>query len=83
MASSLFSQQTPAPAAQPPQNNAFQQIAQLKNMLRGQNPAVVMQNFARMNPQFAQFMQQYGHMSPQQICQQFGLDFGQVQQMIR
>lgn len=69
----------------PAMNNiqsATQQIRQIKQMLNGQNPDAVAQLFAQKNPQFAQFQRDIAGKTPQQVAQEYGLDWNMVKQMI-
>lgn len=61
---------------------AAQQIRQIKQMLSGQNPDAVAQMFAQKNPQFAQFQRDIAGKAPQQVAQEYGLDWNMVRQMI-
>lgn len=78
MPSSLFGnvqqQQTP---------NNTEQINQLKQMLRGRNPQAVMQMFAKQNPQFAQFMQQWAGKSPKEICEAYGMNWKDIESLLK
>ena len=51
-------------------------------MARG-NPQAAYNQLLSSNPQFAQFMRQVQGMSPQQVAQMYGLDWQQVQDMMR
>lgn len=62
--------------------SAAQQIRQIKQMLSGQNPDAVAQMFAQKNPQFAQFQRDIAGKTPQQVAQEYGLDWNMVRQMI-
>lgn len=61
---------------------ATQQIRQIKQMLNGQNPDAVARMFAQKNPQFAQFQRDIAGKTPQQVAQEYGLDWNIVKQMI-
>lgn len=61
---------------------ATQQIRQIKQMLNGQNQDAVAQMFAQKNPQFAQFQRDIAGKTPQQVAQEYGLDWNMVKQMI-
>lgn len=60
----------------------MQQVRQIKQMLIGQNVDTVAQMFAQKNPQFAQFQQEIVGKTPQQVAQEYGLDWNMVKQMI-
>lgn len=62
--------------------NAMQQIRQIKQMLNGQNVDAVANMFAQKNPQFAQFQRDISGKSPQQVAQEYGLDWNFVKQVI-
>lgn len=62
--------------------NAVQQIRQIKQMLSGQNVDAVARMFAQKNPQFAQFQRDIAGKTPQQVAQEYGLDWNMVRQMI-
>ena len=67
-------------------NNMFSAMQNARNMVsmfRGQNPAAVMQMMAQRNPQFAQFMQSCQGKTPEQVCQEYGVDIEQLRQMMR
>ena len=59
------------------------QINSIKQMLRGQDPNMIMQNFARQNPQFAQFLRDNQGKSPEQIAQAYGLNWSEIQQFLK
>ena len=63
--------------------NMLSQINSIKQMLRGQNPNLVMQNFAQQNPQFAQFLRDNQGKSPEQIAQAYGLNWSEIQQFLK
>lgn len=60
----------------------MQQVRQIKQMLSGQNVDAVARMFAQKNPQFAQFQQEIAGKTPQQVAQEYGLDWNMVKQMI-
>ena len=57
-------------------------IRALINMMSGKSPNVVMQLLAQRNPQFRQFMQQCQGKTPEQVCQEYGVDINAVKQML-
>ena len=64
-----------------PMNNMrqmMQMVNGIKQMMNGQNPDTVMKMFAQKNPQFAQFLRDNQGKSPQQIAQDYGLDWNMV-----
>lgn len=61
---------------------AAQQIRQIRQMLNGQNPDAVAQMFAQKNPQFAKFQKDIAGKTPQQVAQEYGLDWDMVKRMI-
>lgn len=63
--------------------NMLSQINSIKQMLRGQDPNMIMQNFARQNPQFAQFLRDNQGKSPEQIAQAYGLNWSEIQQFLK
>ena len=63
--------------------NMLSQINSIKQMLRGQDPNMIMQNFARQNPQFAQFLRDNQGKSPEQIAQTYGLNWSEIQQFLK
>ena len=72
----------PLMASMGPMNNMrqmMQMVNGIKQMMNGQNPDTVMKMFAQKNPQFAQFLQDNQGKSPQQIAQDYGLDWNMVQ----
>jgi hypothetical protein len=59
------------------------QITQLKQMLQGGNGNAVVQMFAQKNPQFAQFVRDNQGKSPEQIAQNYGLDWNEVKDLLK
>ena len=71
----------PLMASMGPMNNMrqmMQMVNGIKQMMNGQNPDTVMKMFAQKNPQFAQFLRDNQGKSPQQIAQDYGLDWNMV-----
>ena len=71
----------PLMASMGPMNNMrqmMQMVNGIKQMMNGQNPDTVMKLFAQKNPQFAQFLRDNQGKSPQQIAQDYGLDWNMV-----
>ena len=69
-----------------PMNNMrqmMQMVNGIKQMMNGQNPDTVMKLFAQKNPQFAQFLRDNQGKSPQQIAQEYGLDWNMVQGFLK
>ena len=69
-----------------PMNNMrqmMQMVNGIKQMMNGQNPDTVMKLFAQKNPQFAQFLRDNQGKSPQQIAQDYGLDWNMVQNFLK
>ena len=69
-----------------PMNNMrqmMQMVNGIKQMMNGQNPDTVMKLFAQKNPQFAQFLRDNQGKSPQQIAQDYGLDWNMVQSFLK
>ena len=69
-----------------PMNNMrqmMQMVNGIKQMMNGQNPDTVMKLFAQKNPQFAQFLRDNQGKSPQQIAQDYGLDWNMVQGFLK
>lgn len=60
----------------------MQQVRQIKQMLSGKNVDAVAQMFAQKNPQFSQFQRDIAGKTPQQVAQEYGLDWNIVKQMI-
>jgi hypothetical protein len=71
------------PLAMMGNNQMMAQISQLKQMMRGGNPNAMMQMMAQRNPQFAQFMRDNQGKTPEQVAKDYGLDWGEVQQMLK
>ena len=72
----------PLMASMGPMNNMrqmMQMVNGIKQMMNGQNPDTFMKLFAQKNPQFAQFLMDNQGKSPQQIAQDYGLDWNMVQ----
>lgn len=69
-----------------PMNNMrqmMQMVNGIKQMANGQNPDTVIRLFAQKNPKFAQFLRDNQGKSPQQIAQDYGLDWGMIQGLIK
>ena len=76
----------PLMASMGPMNNMrrmMQMVNGIKQMMNGQNPDTVMKLFAQKNPQFAQFLRDNQGKSPQQIAQEYGLDWNMVQGFLK
>lgn len=76
----------PLMASMGPINNMrqmMQMVNGIKQMMNGQNPDTVMKLFAQKNPQFAQFLRDNHGKSPQQIAQDYGLDWNMVQGFLK
>ena len=61
----------------------MQMVNGIKQMMNGQNPDTVMKLFAQKNPQFAQFLRDNQGKSPQQIAQEYGLDWNMIQGFLK
>lgn len=61
----------------------MQMVNGINQMMSGQNPDTVMKLFAQKNPQFAQFLRDNQGKSPQQIAQDYGLDWGMIQGFLK
>ena len=76
----------PLMASMGPMNNIrqmMQMVNGIKQMMNGQSPDTVMKMFAQKNPQFAQFLRDNQGKSPQQIAQDYGLDWGMIQGFLK
>ena len=76
----------PLMASMGPMNNMrqmMQMVNGIKQMMAGQNPDAVMRLFAQKNPQFAQFLRDNQGKSPQQIAQDYGLDWNMIQGFLK
>ena len=76
----------PLMASMGPMNNMrqmMQMVNGIKQMMNGQNTDTVMKMFAQKNPQFAQFLRDNQGKSPQQIAQDYGLDWNMVQGFLK
>ena len=76
----------PLMASMGPMNNMrkmMQMVNGIKQMMNGQNPDTVMKLFAQKNPQFAQFLRDNQGKSPQQIAQEYGIDWNMVQGFLK
>ena len=76
----------PLMASMGPMNNMrqmMQMVNGIKQMMNGQNPDTVMKLFAQKNPQFAQFLRDNHGKSPQQIAQDYGIDWNMVQGFLK
>ena len=61
----------------------MQMVNGIKQMMNGQNQDTVMKLFSQKNPQFAQFLRDNQGKSPQQIAQDYGIDWGMVQGFLK
>ena len=76
----------PLMASMGPMNNMrqmMQMVNGIKKMMNGQNPDTVMKLFSQKNPQFAQFLRDNQGKSPQQIAQDYGLDWSMIQGFLK
>ena len=76
----------PLMASMGPMNNMrqmMQMVNGIKQMMNGQNPDTVIKLFAQKNPQFAQFLRDNQGKSPQQIAQDYGLDWSMIQGFLK
>ena len=76
----------PLMASMGPMNNMrqmMQMVNGIKQMMNGQNPDTVMKLFAQKNQQFAQFLRDNQGKSPQQIAQDYGIDWNMVQGFLK
>ena len=76
----------PLMASMGPMNNMrqmMQMVNGIKQMMNEQNPDTVMKLFAQKNPQFAKFLRDNQGKSPQQIAQEYGLDWNMVQGFLK
>ena len=76
----------PLMASMGPMNNMrqmMQMVNGIKQMMNGKNPDTVMKLFAQKNPQFAQFLRDNQGKSPQQIAQDYGLDWSMIQGFLK
>ena len=76
----------PLMASMGPMNNMrqmMQMVNGIKQMMSGQNPDTVMKLFSQKNPRFAQFLRDNQGKSPQQIAQDYGLDWNMVQGFLK
>ena len=76
----------PLMASMWPMNNMrqmMQMVNGIKQMMNGQNPDTVVKLFSQKNPQFAQFLRDNQGKSPQQIAQDYGLDWNMVQNFLK
>ena len=76
----------PLMASMGPMNNMrqmMQMVNGIKQMMNGQNPDTVIKMFAQKNPQFSQFLRDNQGKSPQQIAQEYGLDWNMVQGFLK
>lgn len=76
----------PLMASMGPMNNMrqmMQMVNGIKQMMNGKNPDTVMKLFAQKNPQFSQFLRDNQGKSPQQIAQDYGIDWNMVQNFLK
>ena len=76
----------PLMASMGPMNNMrqmMQMVNGIKQMMNGKNPDTVMKLFSQKNPQFAQFLRDNQGKSPQQIAQDYGIDWNMVQGFLK
>ena len=76
----------PLMASMGPMNNMrqmMQMVNGIKQMMNGQNQDTVIKMFAQKNPQFAQFLRDNQGKSPQQIAQDYGIDWNMIQGFLK
>lgn len=61
----------------------MQTISNLRSMMSGKNPDAVMRMMEQKNPQFAQFVKDNEGKSPEQIANDYGLDWGMIQGFLK
>lgn len=85
MASSLFlnNPQSNQGQIQGTQNNPFQVLSQISNMMKGRNPEEVAAVLMQQNPRFAQFMQSVQGKTPEQFSREHGIDFGMIMRFMK
>ena len=64
-----------------PQNN-MQSLMNIARMLKNGNPEQIAMALKQRNPQFKAFMNSVQGMTPEQYCQEHGIDFGQISSMM-
>lgn len=60
------------------QGSANQSIANIVRMLKNGNPEQIAMNLMQTNPQFRAFMQSVQGKTPEQFCQEHGVDFKEI-----
>lgn len=58
--------------------NRISQVMNLIGSLGKGSPEALLNNLLRQNPQAAQFMKSVGNKSPQQVCEENGINFNDV-----
>lgn len=69
--------------AMPRASSGGPNILQLLSMLRGKNPAAVMQLMAQQNPQFAEFARHCQGKTMEQVAQEYGVDLSQLRGLMK
>lgn len=64
-------------------NNKMDQVANIMRMLKSGNPEQIAQQMMQQNPQFRQFMEQNKGKTPEQVAKEYGVDIGQLKQMMK
>lgn len=67
----------------PAMRNIQAVMGQVRQLQQMGNPAQVMQIMAQRNPQFAQFVRENQGKSPEEVAQAYGLDWAEVQKMMK
>ncbi len=55
----------------------------IKRALNGQTPEIIYNQLMRSNPQFRDFIEANKNKSPEQIAREYGVDFNDLQQLLR
>lgn len=63
--------------------NKMGQVANVLKMLRSGNPEQIARQMMQNNPQFRQFVEANKGKTPEQVAREYGVDIGQLKQMMK
>lgn len=64
-------------------NPQMGKLQEIMNMLKGQNPDEVVEKFAKVNPQFAAFLNENRGKSMEELSQKYGINLTEIMSMLK
>lgn len=64
-------------------NPQMGKLHEIMNMLKGQNPDEVVEKFAKVNPQFAAFLNENKGKSMEELSQKYGINLTEIMSMLK